>query len=102
MAVLIFFISSSFGRPLSENVDERGRKLMCERTLPSLLVEYLSISIKISMIHYIIEKNYNPYIKSKEKTQFCLALLIGLDAIFFGKLSLLLCSNSPLLSNTIF
>ena len=36
--MLIFFISSSFGRQLSENVDELGRNLMCELKLPSLLV----------------------------------------------------------------
>ena len=34
---LIFF-SSSFGRLLEQNVDGRGRNIVCERTLPSLLV----------------------------------------------------------------
>ena len=36
--MLIFFISSSFGRQLNENLDERGRNLMCKRTLPSFFV----------------------------------------------------------------
>ena len=33
-----FSVSSSFGRSLNENVDERGRNIMRERTLASLLV----------------------------------------------------------------
>ena len=31
----------------SKNVDERGRNFMCERTLPSLLVQYLSFLVTI-------------------------------------------------------
>ena len=35
----VCLISSSFVRQLNQNVDERGRNIMCERTLPSLLVD---------------------------------------------------------------
>ena len=37
---------SSFGSQLSRNVDERGRNLMCVRTLPSLPVQLKKAFVK--------------------------------------------------------
>ena len=51
-----FFICSSFGRQFAKTVDERVRNLMCNRTLPSLLVAFYYdyvrriVSIKLMLI----------------------------------------------------